>query len=353
MNAQEAAAAMLAMQAQIAHLQQVVQSQHDAAIAAAAAAGANAAAASASRPSAVGPRLAAPAPYEGKAAALDDWLADLTQQFDWYTMTDPALRVRFASAYLRGAARDWWTHLSDAERPADWAAMVAALRRQFQPVNSAEQARAKLALLVQGKRNVNEYIADFRRLIVLTPDMAAADRMFFFKRGLQEDIAVALRISGSVTTLEDAIAMATRVGGVSDFTQASAAGSAGKGAAAGRGSGHAMDIDVLAHVDADTPTAGNSAPGSGAASDAPVTQRDLQLLLAAMRDGHRHGGGGAPGKGGRGGRSGGDSRLPRNLPRIPHLTPLQVKEYMDSGKCFTCGSKEHRGRDCPQRQQGN
>jgi hypothetical protein len=253
---------------------------------------------------------------------------------------------------LRGAARDWWANVEEAARPADWAAFVTELRARFQPVNSAEQARARLVALVQGKRSVNDYVSGFRRLVVLVPDMSAADQLFFFTRGLRAPIATQLRVHG-VTSVEAAIAMAARIGGLAEFAHSVAPGSAGSSGGYG---GSAME-DVLAHLDESAPDPSSDAPGSAGASaagDAPVTHRDLQLLLAAMQQAR---GGGGAGKGGRGGRSGGDSRLPRNLPRIPHLTPVQVKEYMDAGKCFACGSKEHRSRDCKARkdslQQGN
>jgi Zinc knuckle len=75
-----------------------------------------------------------------------------------------------------------------------------------------------------------------------------------------------------------------------------------------------------------------------------VTRAELQQLLNAMREQRR----------GPGARSSKDSKpkgfdpRDRRLPRIPHLTPVQVKEYMDNGKCFNCASKEHLSRDCPQ-----
>jgi hypothetical protein len=69
-------------------------------------------------------------------------------------------------------------------------------------------------------------------------------------------------------------------------------------------------------------------------------------MLAALADGRRGGGGS----------NGGGRRQPqqrgRGLPVIPHLSPEQVKAYMDAGKCFGCGSNDHRSRQCPKRTVG-
>src|SRR6202044_2928915 len=97
------------------------------------------------------PRLPAPATYEGQASALDEWGVEMEQQYDWYGTHDEKERLRTATAFLRGAARDWWTHFPPADRAAigTWSALLAALRRRFQPVTTAAMARARLDTLAQ------------------------------------------------------------------------------------------------------------------------------------------------------------------------------------------------------------
>ena len=63
----------------------------------------------AAAPRADRPRLPAPPSYDGRsAAALDGWLRELQQQFDWYRMIDDAARLQFVGALLKGVALDWW-----------------------------------------------------------------------------------------------------------------------------------------------------------------------------------------------------------------------------------------------------
>ena len=81
--------------------------------------------------------------------------------------------MRLPTSVLAGDAWDWWAHLG-AAAPAGWTALVDALRARFQPVTSAETARAKLASLAQGKASVNEYISAFRRLLVAVPTMGVS-----------------------------------------------------------------------------------------------------------------------------------------------------------------------------------
>lgn len=79
----------------------------------------------------------------------------------------------------------------------------------------------------------------------------------------------------------------------------------------------------------------------------PITKADLQHLLNAMRDERK-----GPASSSNSSKFSRNRMMGRGMPRIPHLTPLQVSEYMDAGKCFGCGSKEHRSRNCPKRRIG-
>ena len=325
---------MAQMQQQIAQLQQVVAQQmqqqpHPAAAPHAAA------------PTPQRPRLPAPAAFEGAASKLDEWRADLQQQMRYYHMTTDAQQLEFAAGFVRGAARDWWEHLDAAARPATWDALITALRARFQPVTTAETARAKLRALTQGKTSIHAYVSAFRALLVAVPTMAEDDRLFAFRSGLQPAIAMQLQVQG-VNTLEAAIAMATRMGSFGDAHAAAAAGRAASGhfpAASSSSASAPMDLSNVEGLEGDSDETGASAPEAGLAE----LRAEMRQMLNAMRS--ARGGSSGAGAGARGARGGFSS----NLPRIPHLSPLQVKEYMDAGKCFVCGSTEHRSRDCPKR----
>lgn len=277
-----------------------------------------------------GQRLAAPTPFEGSSSTLDDWMAAMQRQFEFYNMPDGE-RVRFASAHLHKSAWDWWSTL--ANRPNSWASLKVALIARFQPVTSAETARAKLIALSQGKQSINEYVDNFRRLLARIPDMGLADQLFQFIRGLRPALATQLRVQG-VTTMEDAINLAVRVGSLSDMGASQQSQSAS--------SSSPMDLDAIEGLEADT--------SATSVEEAPVTRAEFQQLLNAMRDSRRTGGAGSNSSSSNNGNNG--RFAPRGPPTIPHLTPDQVKEYMDSGKCFGCGSKDHRSRQCPKRKVG-
>jgi uncharacterized membrane protein YgcG len=334
----DAAAVQQMLQSALQQQQQALHQQMNAAIAAAVAAAANAAPAAA--PVAAAPsaartaRLPPPALFEGASAKLDEFIADIEQQVAWYTLPAGDV-VRFAGGFMRGAARDW--HTSLAPQPADWPSLVLALRSRFQPVNSAESARAKLLALSQGKQSVNDYIDAFRRLLVRVPTMSGDDRFHQFRRGLRPAIALQIDMQG-ITTLDAAITRAAQIGGRLEIAQAASSSSSG-------GSSAPMELDNIEGLEGDT-SATNDA-------DAPVTQSQLKLLLAAMQDNRRGGrGAGAGGSSSGGGNNRHHGGRSYGLPRMPHLSEDQVKEYMAAGKCFGCGATDHTSRGCPKRKKG-
>jgi hypothetical protein len=292
------------------------------------------------------PRIAPPSSYAGESgAALDNWLRELEQQFSWYQLTTDADRTRLAAAHLRSTALDWWSSLEPAAAlalAASWAQFEAALRARFQPVNSAQTARRQLDELRQGPRqSVHDYISAFRRILTAAKSMGEDDRVHCFVRGLRPAIATQLRIHG-VGKLDDAIAMAARVGTLGEMAGPAAAPHYGS-AAASAGSAP-MELDALAAIEGLERETGEAGEQAATSSAAPITQAQFQQLLNAMRE-QRGRGAGKP--------AGFDPR-DRRLPKVAGLTPAQVKEHMDNGKCFGCGSKEHMSRSCPKKKvQGN
>lgn len=285
------------------------------------------------------PRLPAPATYEGQAAALDEWGVEMEQQYDWYGTHDEKERLRTATAFLRGAARDWWTHLVPADRAAvdTWSALLAALRRRFQPVTTAAMARARLDALVQGRLSVHEYVAAFRRLLIPLSDMGEADRLHAFTRGLKPTIATQLRVHG-VQTTDAAIEMAVRVGSMSEFA---ALASASAGAASSHG-GAPMDLDELGIEGLEKET--NSADGS----DAPVTRAEFQQLLAAMQENRR--GRSRPAASSEVRPAGAMQRDEGGRLRYGDLTQAQMDAHFTAGTCFNCGKPGHLARKCTKKQ---
>lgn len=287
-------------------------------------------------PAVVRPRLPAPSAYEGAASRLDDWKAELQQQFEYYGTPVGVEQLRFATAFLKGAARDWWQNLA-LPRPTDMDALIAALRREFQPVTTADTARAKLRALSQGKASVHDYVVSFRRLLVSLPDMGEADRLFQFLHGLKPTIAAQLRMQG-VTKLDEAIEKATRVGAANEIFGINASVSPSVSSTAPM----ELDATMLNNVEGLEQETGSSSQSTG--GNSTVTRAELQQMLNAMREQRVGRRGGFSQRGGREGQPNA-----RRLPQIEHLSPQQVREYMAANKCFGCGSTEHLSRQCPRR----
>jgi hypothetical protein len=328
------------MQQQIAALQQQLAHQPAAAHAVAAAAVA--------APRVDRPRLPPPAQYDGRsAAALDGWLRELQQQFDWYSMTDDAGRLRFAGALLKGIALDWWASLTDAAavaggaallpsestRPTTYADFVTRLRCRFQPINSAQTARLQLDDLRQGsKQSVHDYISSFRSLLVRVPAMDEGDRVHRFLRGLRPTVATQLRVQG-VSTLDAAIAMAARVGSIAEFGAAPQSGASLAPASAAVNPDD-MIMDNIEGLDRET------SPAEG--TSAPVTQAQLMALINAMRSDR--------GSNRAKESKGGGKDVATAIGKRFRLTPEQVREHFDKRQCFNCSSTEHSSRRCPKPQ---
>ena len=233
--------------------------------------------------------------------------------------------VRTAAAHLRGPALDWWASTNaNGGGPTTIGEVETELRRRFQPITSEEIARNRLHDLEQGRSSVNEYVAHFRRLVVSIPTMDAASQMHQFVRGLKHSVQTVLR-QQSPATLDDAIALAVRVG----FASQPAAHGGSSGAASA-----AMDISAL---------------DAGGADDdqLSMTRADLNAILAAVQNNSYGNGSGSNGRGAQG--ASGGYRGPRGPPVIKGMTEKQVQEYMKAGKCFGCGKTDHRSRHCPMR----
>jgi hypothetical protein len=286
------------------------------------------------------PRLPPPKKFDGRSTTLDAWETECLQQFEWYDMADDVERVKFAVAFTEGAAYDWWQHMQPVDRQAlqTFTLLVAALRKRFQPVTTADSARAAITVITQGKSTVHAYTMAFRRLLTPLDDMGEADRLFHFLRGLKPSIAVTVRTHG-VDTLDKAIAMAARVGSQGEF-----AAIANAGAAAASGSSP-MDLDALNAVEGleKETTAGSSSsspPNASGSADGPgpATAQQFQELLAMMRNMRR----GPPS-------SSSKPRLARDSEGRVKYGSLS-REEMDSrfarNACFHCNKTGHRAAQC-------
>lgn len=273
--------------------------------------------------------------YSG-GATLESWLLEISNLAGLHRVLG-ADKVSFAALHFKGTALQWWTSLPAALQPDEWDAFTDELRRRFLPITSAELARAQLRELVQGKRTVIDYVAAFNALLAHLPAMEAGDRVFAFVHGLNKDVQAHVDEIAHAY-LDTAIERAVRFG--------SRNGRASALAAARRDEPADMQLDAIEELMRDDAGSGSSHEPAPRGAE---LQDQMRELLAYMREQRRGGASSSSSRGGyapRGGGSMGAHRL-RGLPKIPHLSPNEVKEYMDAGKCFGCGSKEHQSRDCP------
>lgn len=265
--------------------------------------------------------------------ALDEWLRAMRQQFGWYRYTADADKVAMAVAHLRGPALDWWDNQQAGAAldslTASFVAFEAALRKRFQPVNSAMLARHALDALQQGsKQSVHDHIASFRRLLSAVPDMHESDRVHRFSKSLRP-VFQAKVIQSNAKTLDEAITAATLAGALSQLASSSTTG----------GSSDAMELSMLGleYDEEERPIA----PAPPDAADTPVTRAEFRQLLAAMQRGSSSSSrGGKQSSSGQGGR--------RRQPRVHGLTDQEVRKRLDERLCFVCGEAGHRQYDCPQ-----
>jgi hypothetical protein len=108
-------------------------------------------------------------------------------------------RVEFAGTFLKDHAAMWWqTTYYDIE---EWDDFVAGLRDQFQPVNSAKNARAQLDSLRQ-RTSVRIYNTEFRELVLQIPHMHEEDRVHHYIKGLKPNVASLVAMQQPATLLQ-------------------------------------------------------------------------------------------------------------------------------------------------------
>jgi hypothetical protein len=276
--------------------------------------------------------------YDGASGAkLDDWLKQLAMTTRLYHLTAQEA-VDFAGSRLRGAALDWWLALGDSELAAiaDREALAAALRARFQPITAARTAREQLDKLQQGGRGINEYIADFQRLTtqIGMSSLGQENALYAFERGLRRELAVELRKQG-VATLQEAIALTARVGGL---MQSSAAPQS-------RQSLSQMDVDDGGD---EQPPKGvwqallNAMQSQGSSDMGAKTQ--TQRGYSQEREQR---GGGRGGRGGQSGGRGGRFGMRSGPPVVPGVPESVVRERWHAQQCLRCGQGGHQRHACP------
>jgi hypothetical protein len=252
---------------------------------------------------------------------LESWIAQISLRHDLYVAQDDVPESKFvanAATTLADAAVVWWQSLEKDSRPATWRAMKEAIRTQFQPVTSAEQAREALVELKQTKsQSVIQYASEFRRLLARAGKDEFSERFLIerFTKGLydksvQRDLR---RIAASHSSVAESIALATRVDGCAP--------------PAGR------------EQDTESCAAAAASPSSATGLEARVAELEALLRTFQSRSGTSDNNfGRSHREGDRGG-------------RVPGLSGDEAHRRMTTGRCLWCARTEHRARECPDRAQ--
>jgi Retrotransposon gag protein/Chromo (CHRromatin Organisation MOdifier) domain len=292
--------------------------------------------------------------YHGAAGVkLDEWLEKLGRTCALYTLNDQET-LQFACSRLTGAALQWWNVLPAGDRAAvkDRASLASALRGRFQPITTERVARDQLHSLRQ-TGDVNAYIAEHQRLSALIPKMDDATALHSFEHGLRGDIAEKLRVHG-VSTLNEAITMAARIGGLISVAPTRTSGPSQQGLHPSR----LHQMDAMEDTD-------ESAQNQNA-MDARLNRLEGLLLNAVSHHSFGSEGpqGGYQGLGAKsqtkrgyqqqsngGGRSGPPRRghpfQRRPPPTIPGVPNDIVQRRWDAHQCVRCGESGHQSIACP------
>ncbi|MCW2743448.1 MAG: hypothetical protein JWR45_3870 [Blastococcus sp.] len=155
-----------------------------------------------------------PATFDGSNTRnTDTWLFELDMYFAATNTVDPQC-VPIVVTFLKDAALQWWQ--ADVKQRQQnqlpplgtWDQFKVAFRARFLPIEASRTARTLLQTIRQHK-SVQDYCARFMKQLALISDMAEADKVEYFTRGLQPMIMKEVVLKNPMT-LDEAMHMATR-----------------------------------------------------------------------------------------------------------------------------------------------
>ena len=103
-------------------------------------------------------------------------------------MVPPSEEVRFVVSYLAGDALRWFiTKYPGDERPKGWSALKSDLKAAFSPEFEKAWYRTQL-LKIRQTGTLDAYIAEFRSLCMLAPEVDELTKAILFTEGLKQRI---------------------------------------------------------------------------------------------------------------------------------------------------------------------
>ncbi|KAG2190800.1 hypothetical protein INT47_010409, partial [Mucor saturninus] len=150
-------------------------------------------------------RAKEPEVYAGErsATAIDGWLRSI-ERYAAITSLPDAQWTTYAVTLLRGRADTWWRRIEDSDYTTEsWATFKERLNREFRPVQSARQARARMAALRQTS-SVEVFVDAFYDIKLEIPGMTDDEAVDRFTNGLRNDVRSHV-VTKDPFDLEDAV----------------------------------------------------------------------------------------------------------------------------------------------------
>lgn len=163
----------------------------------------------AEQPQHSGPRPRGPPPptFAGdRTESVDNFLFRLETYLAFNNVHDPQQRLLLAITCLRDHALTWFRSLT--EQPDDLDGLFDRLSSTFRDVDEQRELRQHLRRLRQTS-SVQEYVQDFRRVMVRVDDMSTLDRIEAFVHGLKPRTCREVSFHAP-STLEEAYRLALR-----------------------------------------------------------------------------------------------------------------------------------------------
>ena len=147
-----------------------------------------------------------PIVFSGRPADFAEWRFSMDEALA-VARVPPTEEVSYAVSFLSGDARRWFmTQCSGENRPKDWPILRDRLKEAFSPDLERALNRSNL-LKIRQTGSLEDYIEDFRRLSILTPEVDELTRTTIFTEGLKKDIRRAVKLC-QVERLQSAIKIA-------------------------------------------------------------------------------------------------------------------------------------------------
>ena len=143
--------------------------------------------------------------------SVETWLFQV-EHFNKQTKMPPQDWVGYAGSLLTDAAATWWRFRCQRRGPDDfgtWLDFSAEARQAFAKVNSEQEAAYNVSRLIQ-RRDVQDYINQFRNYCLEIPDMQEPEQKRRFIAGLKTDIRRHVELQNP-ETLDDCFRIAQRV----------------------------------------------------------------------------------------------------------------------------------------------